>query len=104
MKSWLLKSSKSISQQGIQCLEMMINRSVTKGMKFLKKHRKFLPYPIQDVTVVITLCRILDAFFEFMHIKQGTPKSEFSLSLTDEICLHSSVAGCLFLVGIMKEK
>eukprot|EP00072_Mus_musculus_P067792 XP_017169555.1 PREDICTED: dynein heavy chain 14, axonemal [Mus musculus] len=75
MKSWLLKSSKSISQQGIQCLEMMINRSVTKGMKFLKKHRKFLPYPIQDVTVVITLCRILDAFFEFMHIKQGTPKS-----------------------------
>ncbi|XP_076770738.1 dynein axonemal heavy chain 14 [Arvicanthis niloticus] len=75
IKSWLLKSSKSISQQGMQCLELMINRSVAEGMKFLKKHRKFLPYPIQDVTVVMTLCRILDAFFEFMHIKRGTTKS-----------------------------
>ncbi|XP_031192756.1 dynein heavy chain 14, axonemal isoform X3 [Mastomys coucha] len=75
MKSWLQKSSKSISQQGMQCLEMMINRSVADGMKFLKKHRKFLPYPIQDVTVVMTLCRILDAYFEFMHIKEESPKS-----------------------------
>uniref|UniRef100_A0A8I6AN36 Dynein axonemal heavy chain 14 n=1 Tax=Rattus norvegicus TaxID=10116 RepID=A0A8I6AN36_RAT len=75
IKSWLLRTSKSLNQQGMQCLEIMINKSVDEGMKFLKKHKKFLPCPIQEVTVVMTLCRILDAFFEFMHIKRETPKS-----------------------------
>lgn len=88
----------------MQCLEIMINKSVDEGMKFLKKHKKFLPCPIQEVTVVMTLCRILDAFFEFMHIKRETPKSEFSLGLIDEVCLQSSVAACLLLVGSVKEK
>ncbi|XP_069340704.1 dynein axonemal heavy chain 14 isoform X1 [Eulemur rufifrons] len=65
-KSWLLKTSKIISQPGVDCLELMIKKSVADGLQFIKKHQKFQPYPIQDITIVITLCRILDAFFEFM--------------------------------------
>ncbi|KAM6166251.1 LOW QUALITY PROTEIN: dynein axonemal heavy chain 14 [Erethizon dorsatum] len=66
IKSWLLKTSKIISQSGVDCLEFMIKNSVTSGLQFIKKHEKFLAYPIQDITIIITLCRILDAFFEFM--------------------------------------
>uniref|UniRef100_A0A8C5W1I2 Dynein axonemal heavy chain 14 n=1 Tax=Microcebus murinus TaxID=30608 RepID=A0A8C5W1I2_MICMU len=65
-KSWLLKTSKIISQSGVDCLEFMIKKSVADGLQFIKKHQKFQPYAIQDVTIVITLCRILDALFEFM--------------------------------------
>lgn len=64
----------------MECLELMIKKSVTEGLEFLKRHRKFMPYPIQDVSVVMTLCRILDALFEFMHIKRGGAKSEFPQS------------------------
>ncbi|KAH0513658.1 Dynein heavy chain 14, axonemal [Microtus ochrogaster] len=74
IKSWLLKTSKIISQRGMECLGLMITKSVTEGLEFLKRHRKFMPYPIQDVSVVMTLCRILDALFEFMHIKRGGAK------------------------------
>nr|XP_042114676.1 dynein axonemal heavy chain 14 isoform X2 [Peromyscus maniculatus bairdii] len=76
INSWLLKTSKTISQRGMECLGMLIKKSVTEGLDFLKRHRKFLAYPLQDVTVIMTLCRILDAMFEFMHIKRGTTKGE----------------------------
>ncbi|KAM5238846.1 dynein axonemal heavy chain 14 [Ctenodactylus gundi] len=66
VKSWLWKKSKIISQSGVDYLEFLIKRSVSAGLQFIKKHEKFQPYPIQDITVVTTLCRILDAFFEFL--------------------------------------
>ncbi|XP_063093605.1 dynein axonemal heavy chain 14 [Cavia porcellus] len=75
VKSWLLKTSKIISQSGVDCLEFMIKNSVTSGLQFIKKHEKFLAYPIQDITIIITLCRILDAFFEFMSKYGGFGKS-----------------------------
>ncbi|XP_058525212.1 dynein axonemal heavy chain 14 isoform X2 [Ochotona princeps] len=74
-KSWLLKTSKLIGQSGVDCLEFLINGSVTNGLQFLKKHRKFQPYPVQDVTIVVTLCRILDAFFDLMSKNGGFGES-----------------------------
>uniref|UniRef100_A0A8D2C9B8 Dynein axonemal heavy chain 14 n=1 Tax=Sus scrofa TaxID=9823 RepID=A0A8D2C9B8_PIG len=66
VKSWLWKTSKIMHKSGVDCLEFMIKNSVTDGLQFIKKHQKFQPFPVQDITVVTTLCRILDAFFEFM--------------------------------------
>jgi dynein heavy chain len=66
-----------MSQSGVDCLESMIKKSVPDGLQFIKKHQKFLPYPMQDITIVTTLCRILDAFFEFMSTKGGFGQSEF---------------------------
>ncbi|XP_062938980.1 dynein axonemal heavy chain 14 [Cynocephalus volans] len=76
VKSWLLKTSKIMSQSGVDCLEFMIKKSVTDGLQFIKKHQKFQPYPRPDLTIVITLCRILDAFFEFMSQNGGFGQSE----------------------------
>ncbi|XP_064133022.1 dynein axonemal heavy chain 14 [Loxodonta africana] len=77
VKSWLLKTSKIMSQTGVDCLEFMIKKSVTDGLQFLKKYQKFQPFPVQDITIITTLCRILDAFFEFMSKNGGFGQSEF---------------------------
>lgn len=69
--------SKVIGQSGVDCLEFLINGSVTNGLQFLKKHRKFQPYPVQDVTIVVTLCRILDAFFDLMNKNGGFGERKF---------------------------
>ncbi|XP_057583181.1 dynein axonemal heavy chain 14 [Hippopotamus amphibius kiboko] len=66
VKSWLLKTSKIMNKSEVDCLESMIKISITNGLQFIKKHQKFQPFPVQDITIVTTLCRILDAFFEFM--------------------------------------
>ncbi|XP_037661714.1 dynein heavy chain 14, axonemal [Choloepus didactylus] len=91
VKSWLFKTSKIMSQTGVDCLEFMIKRSVRDGLQFLKKHQKFQPFPVQDITIVITLCRILDAFFEFMSTNggfgQGNDSNDTS---TEEINLIKS--------------
>ncbi|XP_037593658.1 dynein heavy chain 14, axonemal isoform X1 [Cebus imitator] len=76
IKSWLLKTSKIICPSGLNCLEFMIQNSVTDGLQFIKNHQKFQPYPMQDITIVITLCRILDAFFDFMGKNGGFEQSD----------------------------
>ncbi|PNJ39368.1 DNAH14 isoform 1 [Pongo abelii] len=76
VKSWLLKTSKIISQSGVDCLEFMIKNSVPDGLQFIKNRQKFQPYPMEDITIVITLCRILDAFFDFMGKNGGFEQSD----------------------------
>ncbi|XP_011787368.1 PREDICTED: dynein heavy chain 14, axonemal-like, partial [Colobus angolensis palliatus] len=75
VKSWLLKTSKIISQSGVDCLEFLIKNSVTDGLQFIKNRQKFQPYPMEDITIIITLCRILDAFFDFMGKNGGFEQS-----------------------------
>uniref|UniRef100_A0A8D1KDL7 Dynein axonemal heavy chain 14 n=1 Tax=Sus scrofa TaxID=9823 RepID=A0A8D1KDL7_PIG len=79
VKSWLWKTSKIMHKSGVDCLEFMIKNSVTDGLQFIKKHQKFQPFPVQDITVVTTLCRILDAFFEFMSQNGVLEQCEFFL-------------------------
>ncbi|XP_036925260.1 dynein heavy chain 14, axonemal [Sturnira hondurensis] len=76
VKSWLSKTSKIMSQSGVDYLDFLIQNSVRSGLEFIKKHRKFQPFSVQDVTIVITLCRILEAFFEFMSKNGGFGQGE----------------------------
>ncbi|KAG8519328.1 Dynein heavy chain 2, axonemal, partial [Galemys pyrenaicus] len=76
IKSWLMKTSKIMSQSGVDCLEFMIKNSITSGLQFIKKYKKFQPFPVQNITIVVTLCRILDAFFEFIRENGGFGQSE----------------------------
>ncbi|XP_060221083.1 dynein axonemal heavy chain 14 [Meriones unguiculatus] len=68
VKSWLVKTSRTISKQGMDYLGTMMKKSVPEGVKFLKTHTSFLSYPVQGLTAVITLCRILEALLEIMHL------------------------------------
>lgn len=63
----------------MDCLEFMIENSVKDGLQFLKKHQKLQPFPVQDITIVTTLCRILDALFEFIGKNGGFGHGEFFL-------------------------
>lgn len=91
MKSWLSKTSKIMSQTGVSCLEFMIKNSVADGLQFIKKHQKCQPFPVQDVMIVITLCRILDAFFDFMGKNGGFGKCEFPPLILVVLYLTSSM-------------
>ncbi|XP_043340601.1 dynein axonemal heavy chain 14 [Cervus canadensis] len=93
VKSWLLKNSKIMNKSEVDCLEFMIKSSVTDGLQFIKKHQKFQPFPVQDITIVTTLCRILDAFFEFMS-KTGIFELREDLKdiSSEEIISHSKVS------------
>uniref|UniRef100_A0A4W2H6H3 Dynein axonemal heavy chain 14 n=1 Tax=Bos indicus x Bos taurus TaxID=30522 RepID=A0A4W2H6H3_BOBOX len=93
VKSWLLKNSKIMNKSEVDCLELMIKSSVPDGLQFIKKHQKFQPFPVQDITIVTTLCRILDAFFEFMS-KTGIFELREDLKdiSSEEIISHSKVS------------
>lgn len=69
-----------MSQSGVEYLEFMIKNSVKDGLQFIKKYQKFQPFPVQDITIIMTLCRILDAFFDFMSKNGGLGQREFFLS------------------------
>uniref|UniRef100_H0XMF9 Dynein axonemal heavy chain 14 n=1 Tax=Otolemur garnettii TaxID=30611 RepID=H0XMF9_OTOGA len=85
-KSWLLKTSKVLDKSGVDCLDLLIKKSITDGLQFIKKYEKFQPYPTQDVTIVMTLCRILDAFFEILIECGGLGKSDdLSDTPTEEV-------------------
>nr|XP_031294136.1 dynein heavy chain 14, axonemal [Camelus dromedarius] len=84
VKSWLLKISKIMNKSEVDCLEFMIKNSITDGLRFIKKHQKFQPFPVQDITIVTTLCRILDAFFEFMDKNGGLGQREDSKDISAE--------------------
>ncbi|EPQ07948.1 Dynein heavy chain 6, axonemal [Myotis brandtii] len=71
VKSWLAKTSKIMSPSGVDCLEFLIKNSVKDGLQFIEKHQKFQPFPVQNIAIITTLCRILDAFFEFMGKNGG---------------------------------
>ncbi|XP_073755948.1 dynein axonemal heavy chain 14 isoform X3 [Callorhinus ursinus] len=94
MKSWLLKTSKIMSQTGVSCLEFMMKNSVADGLQFIKKYQKHQPFPVQGVTIVITLCRILDAFFDFMGKNGGFGKCEDlkDISTEEKSSSHSKVS------------
>ncbi|XP_070257562.1 dynein axonemal heavy chain 14 [Myotis yumanensis] len=92
VKSWLAKTSKMMSPSGVDCLEFLIKNSVKDGLQFIEKHQKFQPFPVQNITIVTTLCRILDAFFEFMGKNGGFGQCEDSKNIaTDRSSQHLKV-------------
>ncbi|XP_066216240.1 dynein axonemal heavy chain 14 [Saccopteryx leptura] len=94
VKSWLLKTSKIMSQSGVDCLQFLIQISVKSGLQFIKKYQQFQPFPVQDITIVRTLCRILDAFFEFMgkHGGFGHCEDLKNVSIGDKSHPYSTVS------------
>ncbi|XP_039385897.1 dynein heavy chain 14, axonemal isoform X4 [Mauremys reevesii] len=66
VKTWLLKASRIITQSGSECLERLFEKSIKKGLNFLHKHKKMQPFPVQQMGIIMNLCRILGAFIDIM--------------------------------------
>uniref|UniRef100_A0A8C3TFB6 Dynein axonemal heavy chain 14 n=1 Tax=Chelydra serpentina TaxID=8475 RepID=A0A8C3TFB6_CHESE len=67
VKTWLLKVSRIITRSGSECLESLFEKSIKKGLNFLAKHKKMQPFPVQQMGIVMNLCRILGAFIDIMR-------------------------------------
>ncbi|CAM2111263.1 unnamed protein product [Caretta caretta] len=66
VKTWLLKVSRIITRSGLECLESLFEKSIKKGLHFLEKHKKMQPFPVQQIGIVMNLCRILGSFIDIM--------------------------------------
>lgn len=77
VKSWLLKISKILSEPGVRYLELLIKISATEGLQFIRRHQKYQPFPVPELTIIKTLCRILEAFFECVSEIGEFKPSEF---------------------------
>ncbi|XP_075781391.1 dynein axonemal heavy chain 14 isoform X1 [Pelodiscus sinensis] len=71
VKTWLLKVSRIITQSGLEYLESLFEKSMKKGLHFLDTYKKMLPFPVQQMQIVMNLCRILGAFIDMMSKKEG---------------------------------
>ncbi|XP_069464806.1 dynein axonemal heavy chain 14 [Ambystoma mexicanum] len=78
MKTWISKVSAKITVPGAQFLETLFTKSVEEGLNFVHKHRKMQPFPAQEIGIVSNLCRILDAFFDFIAKNGGFCNSNTS--------------------------
>ncbi|KYO43526.1 hypothetical protein Y1Q_0013563 [Alligator mississippiensis] len=71
VKTWLLKISRIIPQSGVKVLESLFEISMEKGLNFLDRHKKMQPFPVQQMGLVMNLCRILGAFIDIMRKNGG---------------------------------
>ncbi|KAM8945402.1 dynein axonemal heavy chain 14 [Pelodytes ibericus] len=71
VKTWLAQISAKLPARGVEYLESMLSRSVEEGLKFIRKHKAMLPFPVLDLVVVMNLCKILHVFIDFMSINGG---------------------------------
>ncbi|XP_075719503.1 dynein axonemal heavy chain 14 isoform X3 [Rhinoderma darwinii] len=71
VKTWLTQISAKVPTSGVQYLDKLIDKSVDEGIKFIHKRKDNLAFPVQDLVLVMNLCKILEAFFDFMSGNGG---------------------------------
>ncbi|KAM4694195.1 dynein axonemal heavy chain 14 [Discoglossus pictus] len=80
VKTWVNEVSAKLPLSGVQYLESLFIKSVDKGLKFINTHKNMLPFPVQELGVVMNLCKILDAFIDFMSRNGGFGHSDGNIS------------------------
>ncbi|XP_069810836.1 dynein axonemal heavy chain 14 isoform X3 [Dendropsophus ebraccatus] len=71
VKTWLTQISTRVPTVGVQYLTSLLDKSVDDGIRFIHKHKGCLMFPVQDLTLVMNLCKILEAFIDFMSGNGG---------------------------------
>ncbi|XP_056424426.1 dynein axonemal heavy chain 14 isoform X2 [Hyla sarda] len=71
VKTWLMQISKKVPTIGAQYLSTLLDKSVDEGIKFIRKRKDNLPFPVQDLALVMNLCKILEAFIDFISGNGG---------------------------------
>ncbi|KAM9316864.1 dynein axonemal heavy chain 14 [Gastrophryne carolinensis] len=94
VKTWVTQVATKLPPSGAQYLDTMFSLSVDEGIKFIRRHRNCLPFPVQDMVLVMNLCKILEAFIDFISRNGGFGRNEMeenlaSLSNAQETCSAS---------------
>lgn len=71
---------------GRQHLQQLFDFAIEKGLKFIRKHSRFLMMEVPEMCYIMTLCNIMSSFLDFLskHGGFGAPgKPFFSLCLIE---------------------
>ncbi|XP_071833092.1 dynein axonemal heavy chain 6-like isoform X4 [Apostichopus japonicus] len=88
VKTWVMKLSKEIPDNGKQHLLALFEKSIDKGLEFIQQHNRYKHLPVTDLSLVATLCYLLSAFLDFLgknggfgkHADEDRPSSGDSLT------------------------
>lgn len=82
MKTWLQKLPREMPDSGRQHLQQLFDFAIEKGLKFIRKHSRFLMMEVPEMCYIMTLCNILSSFLDFLskHGGFGAPGKKISLS------------------------
>ncbi|XP_029448950.1 dynein heavy chain 14, axonemal isoform X2 [Rhinatrema bivittatum] len=96
VSTWISQVAAKLTQSSAQYLESLFQKSVTKGLNFINKHKKVQPFPAQEMGIVTNLCRVLDAFFDFISRNGGFgQKHKTGHTAEDQITSDSPSSTCL---------
>ncbi|XP_075057079.1 dynein axonemal heavy chain 14 [Mixophyes fleayi] len=69
--TWVTQISAKVPPAGVQYFNTLFSTSLDEGIKFIRRHKSDSPFPVQDLTLVRNLCKILEAFIDFMSRNGG---------------------------------
>ncbi|XP_062828664.1 dynein axonemal heavy chain 14 isoform X3 [Anolis carolinensis] len=75
VKSWMEDFSDLIAQNDIEYLESLFHSSIQRGIEFLNKHKKMQAFSVQQMGVVMNICRIVGSFINIIRQSQGLQSS-----------------------------
>nr|XP_015200682.1 PREDICTED: dynein heavy chain 14, axonemal isoform X2 [Lepisosteus oculatus] len=71
VRSWLSHLPKELGVAGQTCLQNFFDKSISEGLRFVKKNQKLQTFPVPEIAIVMTLCSILGAFIDFLGKNGG---------------------------------
>lgn len=83
MKTWLQKLPREMPDSGRQHLQQLFDFAIEKGLKFIRRHSRFLMMEVPEMCYIMTLCNIMSSFLDFLskHGGFGAPGKFYFLSV-----------------------
>ncbi|XP_072106568.1 dynein axonemal heavy chain 6-like, partial [Mobula birostris] len=71
VRTWLAKLPEQLPQGGRECLQTLFDKSMSAGLRFVRKWRQLCQFNVPELGIVMTLCRILQALLDFLSRNGG---------------------------------
>ncbi|XP_063079957.1 dynein axonemal heavy chain 6-like [Engraulis encrasicolus] len=73
---WLSQLSSFMKEHGVAYLKKLMYGTVNQGVFFVHSHRKLLSFRVPELSLVMTLCSILNSIFNLLHKNGGLGQNE----------------------------
>ncbi|XP_059839458.1 dynein axonemal heavy chain 6-like [Hypanus sabinus] len=84
VRTWLAKLPEQLPQGGRECLQTLFDKSMSAGLRFVRKWQQLCQFNVPDLGIVMTLCRILQALLDFLS-RNGGFGAGVSASSSEEV-------------------
>ncbi|XP_070181014.1 dynein axonemal heavy chain 6-like [Littorina saxatilis] len=71
VKTWLNRLPREMPESGKNHLQALFFHAIDKGVRFMRKHSRFLFLPVPEMSVIATLCNVLNAYISFLKDNGG---------------------------------